>query len=95
MERSVALEQRIQELTRRLEHHCDRITRCHVVVDSPIGSQCHHGAFQVHLELTTPGSVLHASNTPLRLPEHGDAYIALRDAFEAAKQQLMDGSVVH
>jgi ribosome-associated translation inhibitor RaiA len=90
MDPSAALEQRIHELTQRLEHRYDRITSCHVVVEAPAGGQSHHGAFRVRVDLSLPGSVIHASNAPIKLDEHCDAYVALRDAFESAKRQLTD-----
>ena len=95
MDPSAVLEQRIHELIQRLEHRHDRITGCHVVVEAPVGGQSHHGAFQIHVELNIPGRVIHASNAPINLHEHRDAYIALRDAFESAKRQLTDVTTLH
>jgi len=94
MDPSAAAEHRIRELIQRLEHRYDRIIGCHVVVEAPAGGQSHHGAFRVSVELDIPGGVIHASNSPIKLDAHCDAYVALRDAFEAAKRQLVDAVTI-
>jgi ribosome-associated translation inhibitor RaiA len=93
IERSAALELRIQELVGRLEHFYDRIIGCHVVIESATRHPSGKPAFLVHVELTVPGGAINASSAPTDLHQHQNSYVAVRDAFEAAKRQLLDFAV--
>jgi ribosome-associated translation inhibitor RaiA len=99
---SPALEANIRELTGRLEKFHDRIIGCNVVVDGSSAQGKHegkqasgHGHYAVHIEVTIPGGVINATNSPPKHLELIDAFGALRDAFENAKQQLLDFTAVH
>jgi ribosome-associated translation inhibitor RaiA len=94
LDRSEAMEHRVRELVHRLERYCDRITGCHVVIEGPGGRPHHHGPITVKLELIVPGGAVNASNAPLDAT-HNDAYVALRDAFEAARRQLVEFAAVY
>jgi len=95
--RSIALEARIREHAQNLDRVHDRIIDCRVVVD---GSSAHgkhegkqsngHGPYSVHVEITLPGGVINATNSPHSHVAFGDAYAALGEAFDNAKRQLMD-----
>lgn len=90
MDPSPALETRIRELAARLEKFSAGIMRCHVVVEAPSKHQHHGGLFQVRIDLTVPEKevAIHRSH-PIH-HSHEDAYVALRDAFRAARRQLED-----
>lgn len=67
----------------RLETVCDHIVACHVTIEKP---RHHHGTpFQVHIVLTVPGANIAVSNQP-----NLDAYVAVADAFRAARRRLLD-----
>ena len=88
---SDALRGRIQEEVARLERYADRITACRVIVRAPGHAKHQGGLFDVRIHLTLPG---HRDVVVDRLPpEHhayADPYVAIHDAFVAAKRQLQD-----
>lgn len=75
----------IRERAAKLDSYYDRITRCHVVVEAPVGHHRQGGPFTVRIDVTVPGSELVVNR------KHGeDLPIAIRDAFDAMKRQLED-----
>jgi len=88
MNPSPALEARIRRKTAELEQVFDRITACRVVVEC---RHRHQGKlFEVHVDLSVPGSQLVAGRNHASDHAHEDVYIAARDAFDAAKRRLAD-----
>ena len=83
-------EDRIRELAERLEKFSTRITSCHVVVEKPHQNRAHGGLFDVHVSLCVPGNIIVVRRSHTADPEHSNAWIALRDAFKAAKRNLQD-----
>jgi cold shock CspA family protein len=75
----------------RLERYAGRITSCRVVVRAPGHAKRQGGLFDVRIHLTLPG---HKEVVVDRLPPkhhaYADPYVALHDAFAAAKRQLQD-----
>jgi ribosomal subunit interface protein len=88
MSASEALEAKIRDKVKKLEQFCDRITSCKVIVESNHRQQHKGHLFHVGIELTLPGQDLVVSRDPADKPAHADAYVALRDAFDAARRQL-------
>ena len=83
-------EKRIRELAQRLEKFSTRITSCHVVVEKPHQSRAQGGLFDVHVSLCVPGNIIVVRRSHSADPEHSNAWIALRDAFNAVKRSLQD-----
>jgi ribosome-associated translation inhibitor RaiA len=82
---SGALERYVGEQARALDRQCDRIQSCHVVIEALHRPKQQGAQFAVRLDITLPGTEFVVNR------EHGeDAYMALRDAFEAAGLQLKD-----
>lgn len=82
---SDALSSAIRERVAGLEKLYDRMTGCHVVVEIP-GRHQHQGKqFVVRIDMTVPGSELVVTKQ-----HHEDVYVALRDAFDAARRRLED-----
>ncbi len=90
IERSGAVEARIGDLAAKLERVCDRVIRCDVMVETPHRHQTKGRQFHVRVHLTVPGGEIIASHDPGPNEAHEDVYVALRDAFAAAKRQLED-----
>ena len=90
MERSEAVNQRIQERAAELEQFCDDITACHVVVEEHHRHHHQGRLFHVRIDLTVPGTVLVVNREPHENHTHEDVYVAIRDAFDAARRQLED-----
>lgn len=82
--------ERIRERVAKLERLCDRITRCHVVVESP--HHHHHKGFEYHVRilLRVPGEEIVISRDPGDDRAHYDVYVAIRDAFDAAERRLKE-----
>lgn len=91
MESSEFVEARIQEEIDKLEQFHDRITKCRVVVSEP--HRHHHKGklFNVRIHLTMPGGGdIHVNQKNHDKHAHEDIYVAIRDAFSAARRQLQD-----
>ena len=89
LERTPALEDALRKKVDKLEHFCDRITRCHVTIEAPHRHQHKGKQYQVHIRLAVPGRVLAVSHESGE-SSHEDAYVAIRDAFSAMRRQLED-----
>jgi ribosomal subunit interface protein len=83
MEHSPALEERIREKVKKLEQVYPRIMGCRVVLEAPHRHKQQGKQFTVRLDVTVPGKEIVVNRD-----HHEDAYVALRDAFNAARRQL-------
>jgi ribosome-associated translation inhibitor RaiA len=90
MDVSETLEQDIRARIAEAEQICNRITACNVVVEAhrrhPSGGQ----SFHVGVELAVPGRTIVVRRGPPTPHGHEDAYLAVRNAFDAARRQLED-----
>jgi cold shock CspA family protein/ribosome-associated translation inhibitor RaiA len=91
LEASEALRSRIEREAGKLERFHDRITSCRVAVIGR-GRRRHHGdLYAVHLQITGPGEAdVVVDRNPPQDHAHEDAFVAVRDAFNAARRQLQD-----
>jgi len=85
MDHSPALDQRIREKVQKLEKVYSPIMSCRVVAESPHRHKQQGKHFSVRLDVTVPGKGIVVNRE-----HHEDVYVALRDAFDAAKRQLED-----
>jgi cold shock CspA family protein/ribosome-associated translation inhibitor RaiA len=88
IDKSEALEARVRDWVSKLERVYDRIVRCEVMVETPHRHHRNGRQFHVRVRLTVPGGEIVTSHDPGPDEAHEDAYVALRDAFLAAKRQL-------
>ncbi|PWU22450.1 MAG: 30S ribosomal protein S30 [Bdellovibrio sp.] len=81
----------VWEHTEKLERFFDRITSCQVVVSAP--HQRHHRGriYHIQIRLHLPGRDIVISTEPEKNHAHEDVYVAIRDAFDAARRQLEEG----
>jgi ribosome-associated translation inhibitor RaiA len=86
IERSGALEERARTLGARLERFSERIMRCHMTLEGPGNGP--GASYMVKIDLAVPGAQIHADSLHVDGAGHKDIYLALRDAFNAAKRQL-------
>jgi ribosomal subunit interface protein len=85
MEHSDALETHIRDKADKLDEYFDRIMSCRVVVEMPHKHHHQGKQFNVRIDIGVPGSEIVVNR------DHAeDVYVALRDAFDAAKRQLED-----
>jgi ribosome-associated translation inhibitor RaiA len=90
MEPSPAIEARIRELAARLEKFSTHIMRCHVVVEPPAGHHSQGAPFEFHIDITLPEREVSIRRARPFDPAHEDPFVALRDAFRAARRRLQD-----
>jgi len=86
------VEARIQEKTNKLEQFYDQIMSVRVVVESPHSHQHKGNLFHVCIDITVPDGELVVNRAPKNHHAHEDVYVAIRDAFDAAKRQLQEYS---
>ncbi len=82
---SDALENHIREKAHKLEQFYSSLIGCKVVVDQPGGHQHKGKPFNIRIDLTVPGGEI-----VIDRQQDEDVYVALRDAFDAAKRKLDD-----
>jgi len=85
MGHSEALETHIRDKVNKLEEFFNHIMSCRVVVDVPHKHHHQGKQFNVRIDIGVPGNEIVVNR------DHAeDVYVALRDAFDAAKRQLED-----
>ena len=90
MDTSPAVEAQVR---RRFDELCqisDRITACRVVLEAAHRSQRRGMIYGVHIDMTVPGGPLVIDREPAADHAHEDMYVAVRDAFDAARRRLQD-----
>lgn len=88
IEHSDAIEARVREHVAKLEKFHDPIISCHVVVEAADRHSRHGGLYHVRLDISVPGDEIVVSHQGPKDQAHEDVYVALRDAFRAARRQL-------
>ena len=83
MDSSSALEDHIRDKVATLENLHPNLTRCNVTIEKPHHHKNQGNAFNVRIDLYVPGDEI-----VINRDAHEDAYVALRDAFDAAKRQV-------
>jgi ribosomal subunit interface protein len=88
MEQSDAIEKAVREKAEKLNQF-EQIMSCRVVVE--MINKHHKGTlYQVSIDLTVPGTEIVVSRDHGVDHSHEDVYVAIRDAFDAARRQLQD-----
>jgi cold shock CspA family protein len=74
----------------KLEHYCDRITSCNVVITA--SHQRHHqgNLWEIRVDMTVPDQEIVVSRTPDQHRKDEDIEVAVSDAFKRARRQLED-----
>ena len=75
----------ITEKAEKLDKYYDRIMRCRVVLESPKRHKHEGKLYNVHIYITVPGGEL-----MVKRDLDKDLYVAIRDAFQAARRRLED-----
>ncbi|HKJ70902.1 MAG TPA: HPF/RaiA family ribosome-associated protein [Gammaproteobacteria bacterium] len=88
MDHSEAMEGKIRERAQKLDRFYDRIMSCRVVVEAPHRNHHKGKIYHVSLDVTVPGSELVVNRDPKDNHAHEDAYVAIRDAFDAMERKL-------
>ena len=85
VDHSEALETRIRDKAQKLEEFFKHIMSCRVVVEAPHKHHHQGKQFNVRIDIGVPGNEIVVNRD-----HHEDVYVALRDAFDAAKRKLED-----
>lgn len=85
MPHSDVLEEHIRQKVKKLENFYPHLVGCRVVVEIPHKHKHQGRMFDVRLDMTVPGGELAVNREA-----DGDVYVALRDAFDAARRRLED-----
>ncbi len=85
---SEAMENRIREKVQKLERYYDKITSCRVMVERTHHKHHKGDLYHVRIDLTVPGKEIVISREHHDNHAYEDAYVAIRDAFQAAARQL-------
>jgi cold shock CspA family protein len=87
---SPAIENSVREHAVKLEEFHDAVTGCRVIVETKHRHHRKGKFYRVRIDLTVPGSKIAVSREPERDHAHEDVYVAIRDAFDAARRRLQD-----
>ena len=90
VERSAAVESAVRERAAKLEQFSANITSCRVTVEAPHKHHQQGNLYTVRVDLRFPGGEAVVNRTPSQHHAHEDVYVAVRDAFKAARRQLQD-----
>ncbi len=88
MDPSPAVEAEVRRRAEKLAPHAGHLHACHVVVESPHKHQRHGRLFHVRVDLGADGRTIAVARNPDACASHEDVYVALRDAFKAARRAL-------
>ena len=89
---SEAVEARVREKAAKLDEFYDQIIACKVMIESPHTHQHKGVLYHVRIDLTVPNGELVINRAPKDHHAHEDIYVAVRDAFNAARRKLQDFS---
>jgi ribosomal subunit interface protein len=87
---SDAVEARVREHIAELERYYDRITACRVVLAKITQGQHKGNLYQCRIVILVPGGEIAINRANPNSHAHEDIYVAIRDAFDAARRKLQD-----
>jgi len=90
MEPLPALEARVRELAAKLEKFSKHMVRCHIVLEPPAHHQHQGFLYDFMIDITLPDEQIAIRHSHPADHAHEDPYVALRDAFRAARRRLED-----
>lgn len=90
MSPSKAVEADIRDKALKMGSFYGRIISCKVVVEAP--HRHHHKGklYHVRIDIVVPGGELVINREPSQHAAHTDVYVAVRDAFDAARRKIQD-----
>jgi ribosome-associated translation inhibitor RaiA len=91
---SVSAEMSARRWIERLTRVYANIIGCRVVIEIPHQHHESGNVFHVRVDLVVPGQVLLVTHDPGIVEGHEDVYVAISDAFRAARRQLQSYAAV-
>jgi ribosomal subunit interface protein len=92
LDHSDAVEAKVREKVEKLKQAYDRITSCRVTIEAVNRQHVKGNLFHVNIEMGVPGKQVMVDRNSGKRRDHEDIYVALRDAFNAARRRLEDHS---
>ncbi len=93
LDRSLAVEGLVEQWISKITRVAGEVSRCEVVIESPHRHHRHGRRFHIRLELDRPGGIVVVDHDRGADGAHEDIYVAIRDAFVAARRQLARDSL--
>lgn len=87
---SDAIEADIREKAAKLDQFYEKVMACRVMVEVPHSHHHKGNLYHIRIDLTVPGGELVVKRGPKEHHAHEDPYVAVRDAFDAARRKLQD-----
>lgn len=87
---SEAIDGYVRQRVAKLDRIFDRITKCHVTIETPHRHKSHGIHYHVRVDLVVPGNELVVNRDPTESHVHQDAYAAIDAAFEDAQRVLKE-----
>ena len=87
---SEAVEARVREKADWLDKFFDQIMTCRVMIEAPHGHHHKGKLYHIRIDLTVPNGEIVVNRDPKDHQAHEDVYVAIRDAFDAARRKLQD-----
>lgn len=88
MGRSPAMEDRVRQRADKLDRRFEGLLSCRVVIEADHRHHHKGNLYHVRVDVVAPGAELVADREPHKNHAHEDAYVAIRDAFDAMTRQL-------
>jgi ribosomal subunit interface protein len=82
-----AIENSIKQKIKKLDRLHDQIIGCRVTIDTPHRHKHKGRQYNLSIDMTVPGKEI-----VVKHESHEDLYVSIREAFEAAKRQLVEYS---
>ena len=86
---SEAVEAAVRKRVAKLEQLNDALISCRVTIEAPHRHHRQGNLYTVSVDLRQAGGETLANRAPQASHEHEDVYVALRDAFQAARRQVL------
>jgi len=90
IEQSDFIETKVREKSAKIERFAEHITSCRVIVEAPHKHHQKGIIYRVKIDITLPGKEIVVNHHSDEHHAHEDVYVAIRDAFDAARRQLED-----
>jgi ribosomal subunit interface protein len=88
--KSDAIDADIRAKAEKLDQFYEDIMSCRVTVEAPHKHHHKGNLYRLHLNITVPDGEIVVTRDPSEHSAHEDMYVAIRDAFDAARRQLQD-----
>jgi ribosome-associated translation inhibitor RaiA len=90
LDHSPAIEAAVRKHVDKLKSFNGDIISCRVAIESPHKHQYKGKLYHIVVDVRVPGKEIVVSRAPDDQQAHEDVYVAIRDAFDAARRQVQD-----